>query len=1620
LIKHHTFKNTEKFMSLSKLRQDALTIFNAGLKAADPKVAVHKYMQQDRQNLIVDGKNYNLDEFDKIYVVGGGKAGASMAAAVEEILGDQISEGIINVKYGHTEELSKVKINEADHPVPDEAGLKGAQDIIELLQRAGEKDLVIGLISGGGSALLPLPADGISLNEKQEVTRKLLACGATINEMNAVRKHISKIKGGQLAKYAYPATLVTLMLSDVIGNYLDVIASGPTVPDTSTFQDVKEILVRYKIWYEIPQSVKNHIERGLKGHISETPKADDEIFVKTQNVIVGSNIQAVLAASEKAKHLGYQTLVLSSFIEGETKDVARVHAAIAKEILHTANPIQAPACVISGGETTVTLRGHGKGGRNQEFVLAAALDIAGLDSVVILSGGTDGTDGPTDAAGALCDGETVHKALSKGMKAMDYLYDNNAYPFFKKLDDLLITGPTNTNVMDLRLILVGRKYMQQKNKVTMEFHISRAVRELYQFDETLFSLSGNVILINFHAARVFAQKMNEKRDLVNYPEQVVKSGHINAMGLIDEILHYVMALFREQKNSEVMVQALEWLYERIGKEAVDLTLRNFVDQFPPIAVYRGEIDPETYLQAETEGVPHNLIVLEEMLMLWLANSNPAFSPFLELFDDTDLEKQTSYQRVMSALNEFFDSQPTFGPNNQHLVDMLRSPATAAPHSLTSQLEYIREKWGYMLGKYLYRLLSSLDLIKEEEKMAFLGPGPAKVYDFAGLGLETERFSPDLDWMPRVVMIAKNTYVWLDQLSRKYQRPIHRLDQVPDEELDTLAHWGFTALWLIGLWERSKASQKIKQLCGNPEAVSSAYSLFDYQIAGDLGGDEAFQNLKERAWKRGIRMAGDMVPNHVGIDSKWVVQHPDWFISLDYSPFPSYSFSGPNLSWDERVGIYVEDHYYDRTDAAVVFKRVDHWTGSEKYIYHGNDGTSMPWNDTAQLNFLNPEAREAVIQTILHVARNFQIIRFDAAMTLTKKHYQRLWYPEPGTGGAIPTRAEHGLTRQQFDSLMPIEFWREVVDRVAQEVPDTLLLAEAFWLLEGYFVRTLGMHRVYNSAFMNMLKNEENANYRSVMKNTLEFNPEILKRFVNFMNNPDEETAVAQFGKDDKYFGACTMMVTLPGLPMFGHGQIEGFTEKYGMEYRRAYWDEQPDYFLIQRHEREIFPLLSRRYLFAEVENFILYDFFSPEGYVNEDVFAYSNRYGNERTLVMYHNKYAEARGWIRTSVGHSVRSGSGDERKILQKTLGQSLALTANENYFCIFRDQVTGLEYIRNSQELCDKGLFVELGAYKYHVFLDFREVQDNEWHQYAHLTAYLDGRGVPNMEEALREVFLQPIHLSFKELLNANIFRRLVDARVTKPKEKLDEGLIKEVEQKTHRLLQEIKKFTNGTGNENVLTQEILHKLEALLQLPVVENRLPLPKSRKYKAAIKYLKENLTDDPSIWTTLLGWLFVHALGKIIHDTEFEGQSRSWIDEWLLGKIIAGALHDFGLEQSAAWQQVRVIKLLTEYQRWFEIQGTQKTRPYQVLESLLKNPEVQQFLQVNRYQEILWFNKEAFEQLLWWLFLLAVVHLSADSQLQKSEIVEAIIKHYGIIQKLQSAIQKSNYQVEKLLELVSP
>ena len=429
-------------MTLPTLRRQAARIFRSALRAADPHDAVARYLAR---------RDYS--GFRHVYVIGAGKAGASMARAAERALGRTITGGLVNVKYGHVVKLRRVELNECGHPVPDERGVAGAERIAAIASAAGKDDLVLCLISGGASALLPLPAPPVTLAEKQEATRLLLASGADIHEINTVRKHLSAIKGGQLARLAWPARVEGLLVSDVIGDEMDVIGSGPAAADPSTFEDAARVLERYGIRDKVPAAVRARIDRGVAGAVPETPKPGDRLFARVRNTVVGGNRLALDAAARQARQLGFRTLVLSSSIAGETREIARMHAAIAREAAEHGRPAKPPACIISGGETTVTLRGSGLGGRNQEFVLAAALDIAGLDNAVVFSAGTDGTDGPTGAAGAIADGDTLRRKPD----ARRYLDANDSYHYFEALGDLVITGPTNTNVADVRILLIGRR-----------------------------------------------------------------------------------------------------------------------------------------------------------------------------------------------------------------------------------------------------------------------------------------------------------------------------------------------------------------------------------------------------------------------------------------------------------------------------------------------------------------------------------------------------------------------------------------------------------------------------------------------------------------------------------------------------------------------------------------------------------------------------------------------------------------------------------------------------------------------------------------------------------------------------------------------------------------------------------------------------------------------------------------------------------------------------------------------------------------------------------------------------------------------------------------------------------
>lgn len=1167
------------------------------------------------------------------------------------------------------------------------------------------------------------------------------------------------------------------------------------------------------------------------------------------------------------------------------------------------------------------------------------------------------------------------------------------------------------------------------------FHPSRKARDLYKIDDTLFTLRGSVFFGSMRDAQLLAAKMNERRK-GNRLLKPVGPAELYAAGILHEVFHVMIDLYRRSVNPDVFRSCDSDLHVVLTPEVVEKFLRQFVDLFPPQQVYRGETTPEQYLADHTELLPHRHISLEELILVWLENRNTALKPLAEIIDDKELKNTGVYAPAMNRVDQFFDAQPPFGAEKVSLIKMLLQPVLKSPESLMGQLDFIRVNWEKYIGHLpIFRqLLTAQDFIREEGKYFAMmaaaeadrlkmlrvknpdfwgwGEKPSQaVTTFHGAEFEPERFSTDVNWMPRLVLMAKTTFVWLDQLSKKYNRAIRRLDEIPDEELDILAQRGFTGLWLIGIWQRSPASQRIKHLHGNIDAVASAYSLNDYNIAPELGGEDGYRNLRDRAAARGLRLASDMVPNHMGMDSLWVIHHPEWFLQADYPPFPNYSFNGPDLSSDARVGVFIEDGYWRKTDAAVVFKRLDRWTGDVRYLYHGNDGTSMPWNDTAQLNFMKPEVREAVIQTIVHVARMFPIIRFDAAMILAKRHFQRLWFPLPGTGGAIPSRANYSMTKDQFDAQIPVEFWREVVDRVQREAPDTLLLAEAFWMMEGYFVRSLGMHRVYNSAFMNMLKKEENANYRTTIKNVLEFNPGILKRFVNFMNNPDEETAVAQFGKDDKYFGVCILMCTMPGLPMFGHGQIEGFTEKYGMEYRRAYYNELPDEYLVHRHNREIFPLLQKRYLFSDVENFFLYDVVRGDGYVNEDVFAYSNRHGGERGLVVYNNRFAHAQGRVKHSVGF-LQGG-----RIIRKSLAEGLGLSHDDNTFCIFRDVVSGLEHIHRNRALIDDGLWTDLQAFKYHVFLDFREVQPSHTRPYDRLERVLQGRGVLSIEEELADLRLQPIHDAFREAIGPDHLHALMQAT----------GPAGPPQHETHALRQKLNHIVGAIGeiegyviNPDHLVHNVLEEFTAVrgLASAAIEGQVPL---EDWQIMLREMISLPVEDRELpgWRILLVWLVGHRLHGLLPG--HIQNKRNIVDDWRLEKITAHALQRFGVEQSEAWREASLLHILMD--PGVDDRMTEGRPLDEDIAYWMRYEPVRSFLGVNRYDGIEYFNKEKFELFIRWGFVLRTLRAMVNGSkavlpAAAEELDQSIINTWAEAISIIDRANTAGYMVENLLAAV--
>jgi glycosidase len=1242
----------------------------------------------------------------------------------------------------------------------------------------------------------------------------------------------------------------------------------------------------------------------------------------------------------------------------------------------------------------------------------------------------------------------------------------------------------------------------------MEFHISRKARERYRFAEALFSYNGNVVFASLAACREFAHRMNLVREADKNPNLAVHAGQLYAMGLIDEASHILMARYREQFDPEVMTSALDWFAGRFGTRELDKLLLTFVEHFPGQSVMRGLETPRQWLNGKTGTMPHRAAALEELLLLWSANRNEAFRKFEELFEDKPLAEKTVYRQVTKELPQYFATRPLIpieGAKAISLFDLLDAPQSGAPSSLSEQLALIRKLWRPLLGDSLDRLLMTGSEVLREEELAIwmmFNPDAARARSaaeeaarrrreqgtqqwpsivsesqvpvFGDPAHEYEKFSPDTAWMPNTVLIAKSTYVWLAQLSKQYGRHIYRLDQIPDDELQTLADRGINSLWLIGVWERSRASKTIKQLCGNQDAVASAYSLFDYKIAEDLGGESAYINLRDRCYHKGLRLASDMVPNHMGIDSPWVIEHPEWFISRWESPYPAYSFNGPDLSHDERVEIKIEDHYFEQTDAAVTFRRRDKWTGETRYIYHGNDGTSFPWNDTAQLDYLNAAVREQVIQTILYVARLFPVIRFDAAMTLAKRHFHRLWFPGPGSSGAIPSRAEYSMSQAEFNKHMPLEFWREVVDRVAQEVPGTLLLAEAFWLMEGYFVRTLGMHRVYNSAFMNMMRDEKNAEYRSVIKNTLEFDPDIMKRYVNFMSNPDERTAIDQFGKGDKCFGVAALMSTLPGLPMFGHGQVEGFTEKYGMEYYRPRYDETADPWLVERHQREIAPLLKRRWVFAESHNFLLYDFFEASGSVDENVFAYSNSSGNERALVIYNNRYGEAHGTIHNSAAYADKGSS----QLRQRRIHDGFGFGPDSGAILAYRDSLTGLEYLRRAIDVAEQGLTFHLHAYQCHVLMDWHEKWASAEKPWDRLCDQLKGRGVPSLEDALIDLGLQPVHHALRALFDQDSVRMLTDM-AEHPRSTAANGTVSAaLERKANRARSEMFNVTWGrcetfmrdaqpafrsrTAVASDMTMPGLlgpafrERLAAAMRIPVVEALSQTPWTAAARRVLPSPSPQMTAT-AMWAPIIAWCALETLAESIDAENPERFALNLFVQLRLRKPLAEAFASLGFEGESAWRAAARIKIVLLAQ--FETakpqpaavatqqtsSGATGTEPKEELGSraalastlepvaghkpaptrsplpapivagipraLWSDPDVRWLTGVHDAGEATYLVQEPLEELLWWLQMPALLKLAGQPSPTKSD-VQAINAR---IQASISEAEGAGYKLQTLL-----
>ena len=631
------------------------------------------------------------------------------------------------------------------------------------------------------------------------------------------------------------------------------------------------------------------------------------------------------------------------------------------------------------------------------------------------------------------------------------------------------------------------------------------------------------------------------------------------------------------------------------------------------------------------------------------------------------------------------------------------------------------------------------------------------------------------------------------------------------------------------------------------------------------------------------------------------------------------------------------------------------------------------------------------------------------MVLAKKHIQRLWWPEPGTAGAIPSRAEHAIPKAEFDRRMPHEFWREVVDRVAAEVPGTLLLAEAFWLLEGYFVRTLGMHRVYNSAFMHMLRDEDGAGYRKVIKETIEFDPEILKRYVNFMSNPDEKPALQQFGKGDKYFGVATVLATLPGLPMLGHGQVQGFGEQYGMEFRRAMLDEKPDPWLVERHEREIFPLLHRRAWFAEASDFLLYDLVTPSGVVDEAVLAYSNGSGRQRSLVIYHTRFGSTSGTIRMSAKYAVKAADGSKRKV-RRSLAEGLGLPNEPGAFVAFRDARTGLEYLRSTKDLWAHGLAVSLDAYGSNVFWEFRDIWDGVAGQWARLAGRLAGAGVASLDDALRELQLEPIHGPFRAIFADGLTVAVLDGVATTAQ-------LDELERRVTVFLSAVAEATAVDGDPVAIAARIRERAErAFVGMAVSAEDAGFAAAAMAVAdADAAIESTAPTDPERphglgrrdRATLLAWVTLSQTGGLAPGADVAATSLAWYDELRVPGALVAGLHDTGFGEGDAWAITDDVRVLLALPRPSGIRGSARVVAARLLDAWLARETSRVAIGLNTWEGVEYLDRDRLRDLLSWAVRLDMIDAPDDRTAAASVRAAA---------RLADAAEAAGYRVDRLRE----